>query len=295
VELINTGWNARREHLRLQQRSHYVITDGGDQPNVVPSTAAVWYYFRETDYDRITQLWEWGDNMARGAALMTGTTFGSRVLGSAWPNHGNRALSEALHANIQQVGMPEWSEADQQFARAFQRAMGAPERGLGTEVSRTLSGRELVPDNQKTGGFSDDIGDIMWNVPTATLSFPSNVAGATGHHWSAAVAGATPVAHKGATQGAKVHAMTTLDLLLRPELLDAARDYFENVQGRQRRYQPLIRPDDTPAVWLNQETMDRFRPALRQHYYDPTRYKSYLEQLNVPYPPPMPEPSSARQ
>ena len=295
VELMNAGWNAKREHLRLAQRSHYVITDGGDQPNVVPSTAAVWYYFRETDYDRIKQMWEWGNNMAKGAALMTDTTFESRVLGSAWPSHGNRAIAEAMLAHILQVGMPQWSEADQQFARAFQRAMGAREDGLVTQVSPTLSGRELVPDNQKTGGFSDDIGDIMWNVPTATLSFPSNVSGGTGHHWSSAIAEATPVAHKGSSQGAKVHAMTALDLLLRPELIKAARDYFDNVQGKQRKYQPLIRPEDKPAIWLNKEIMDRFKPQLQKYYYDATKYKTYLEQLNVPYPPPMPPARSAQQ
>ncbi len=288
VELMNAGWNAKREHLRLAQRSHYVITDGGDQPNVVPSTAAVWYYFRETDYDRIKEMWEWGDTMAKGAAMMTGTTVDSRVLGSAWPGHGNRAIAEAMHANIVRVGMPQWSEADQQFARAFQRAMGSPERGLVTEVNKTLTGQELIPDNEKTGGTSDDIGDVMWSVPTASLSFPSNVSGGTGHHWSAAIAEATPVAHKGSSQGAKVHALTALDLLLRPELVKAARDYFDNVQGKQRKYQPLIRPQDKPATWLNKDIMDRFKPELKKHYYDPTKYKSYLEQLNIPYPPPMP-------
>jgi len=82
--------------------------------------------------------------------------------------------------------------------------------------------------------------------------------------------------------------MTILDLLLRPELIPAARDYFENVQGKQRKYQPLLRPEDKPAIWLNKDTMERFRPQLRKFYYDPTKYKSYLEQLGVPYPPPMP-------
>jgi aminobenzoyl-glutamate utilization protein B len=96
---------------------------------------------------------------------------------------------------------------------------------------------------------------------------------------------ATPVAHKGATQAAKVHAMTVLDLLLRPDLVKAARDYFETVQGKQRRYQPIIRPQDQPAVAINREVMDRYRPSLRKFYYDPSRYKSYLEQLGVAYPP----------
>jgi aminobenzoyl-glutamate utilization protein B len=288
VELMNIAWNYKREHLRIQQRSHYVITNGGDQPNVVPPNASVWYFFRETDYDHIKELWDLGDTMAKAAAMMTGTTVESRVLGSAWPAHGNRPIAQAMHANILQVGMPQWSEADQQFARAFQRAMGAQERGLSTSVQTTLSGRESIPDSEKTGGTSDDIGDVMWSVPTVRLSFPSNVPGATGHHWSSAVAMATPVAHKGATQGAKVEAMTALDLLMRPELVVAAREYFEKVQGAQQKYRPLMRPEDKPAIWLNRETMDRFKPELRKFYYDPTRYSSYLEQLGVQYPPAMP-------
>jgi aminobenzoyl-glutamate utilization protein B len=127
---------------------------------------------------------------------------------------------------------------------------------------------------------------VMWSVPTVTLGFPSNIAGTTPHNWTAAIAMATPIAHKGATQGAKVHAMTVLDLMTRPDLINAARDYFQNVQGKQARYQPLIRPEDKPAIWLNKDTMEKFRPELRKYYYDPTRYPSYLEQLGVPYPPP---------
>jgi aminobenzoyl-glutamate utilization protein B len=288
VELMDVGWNFRREHLRLAQRSHYVITSGGDQPNVVPPYASVWYYFRETNYDRIKELWDLGDTMAKAAAMMTSTTVESRVLGSAWPQHGNRPIAETMHRNIVEVGMPAWSEADQQFAKAFQRARGVEERGLSTEVSVNLRGRESIPEAEQTGGASDDIGDIMWSLPTVTLRFPSNIPGATGHHWTSAVSMATPVAHKGATQGAKVYAMTILDLLMRPELIPAARDYFENVQTKQRKYQPLLRPEDKPAIWLNKDTMERFRPQLRKFYYDPTRYKSYLEQLGVAYPPPMP-------
>jgi aminobenzoyl-glutamate utilization protein B len=285
VELMNIGWNFRREHLRLAQRSHYVISNGGNQPNVVPPDASVWYFFRENDYDQIKSLWGVGDTIANAAAMMTATTVSSRVLGTAWPQHGNRALAEAMQANIVAIGMPRWSEADQQFARAFQRALGSPERGLLTEVSSTLRGRELIPDNEKSGGGSDDIGDIMWSVPTATLIFPSNVPGATPHHWTSAVAMATPVAHKGAVQGAKVHAMTVIDLMMRPELVTAARTYLDTVQGRQRKYQPLIRPEDKPPIWLNEELMERYRPALRKFYYDASKYKSYLEQLRVPYPP----------
>ena len=113
VELMNIGWNYRREHLRIQQRSHYVITDGGDQPNVVPPTAAVWYFFRETDYPSIMRMWEIGNEISEGAAMMTSTTVDSRVLGAAWPQHMNKPLAEAVHTNILEVGLPEWSDADQ--------------------------------------------------------------------------------------------------------------------------------------------------------------------------------------
>src|SRR5215204_7739315 len=94
VELMNIGWNMRREHLRIQQRSHYVITNGGDQPNVVPQNASVWYYFRETDYPHIKEMWDIGDTMSKGAAMMTNTETSMRVLGSAWPGHFNKAVAE---------------------------------------------------------------------------------------------------------------------------------------------------------------------------------------------------------
>ncbi|MGE0451646.1 MAG: peptidase dimerization domain-containing protein, partial [Vicinamibacterales bacterium] len=287
VELMDVAWNFKREHLRTAQRSHYVITNGGAQPNVVPPNASVWYYFRETDYDHIKELWDLGNTMAKAASEMTGTTWSSRVLGSAWPQHGNRPMAEAMQANIEAVGAPDWSDADQQFAKAFQRAMGVTERGLSAQVSQ-LRGREFIPPEQLTGGASDDIGDVMWAVPTITMRFPSNVPGATGHHWTSAVAMATPVAHKGATQGAKAYAMTVIDLITRPELLKAAHEYFVNVQKAPTTYKPLLRPEDEPAIWLNKETMDQFRPELRKFYYDPTKYKTYLDQLGVAYPPPMP-------
>ena len=284
VELMNVGWNYRREHLELQQRSHYVVTDGGDQPNVVPPTAAVWYFFREVTYERIKSLWNIGEQIAAGAALMTGTEVRSRVLGAAYPMHSNKTLAEAMHANIQQVGMPEWSDADQRMARAVQRMLGTEESGLSTELDEELRGREATPVREQRGGYSDDIGDIMWTVPTVTLGFPANISGGQGHNWNKAIAMATPIAHKGATAGAKVHAMTVLDLLLTPSVLEGAWDYFNNVQTKDQQYVSLLRPQDEPAIWLNKKIMERFKPELQQYYYDPSTYDSYLEQLGIEYP-----------
>jgi len=284
VELMNVGWNFRREHLRIQQRSHYVITDGGDQPNVVPPTAAVWYFFRETDYPSIMRMWEIGNQISEGAALMTGTTVDSRVLGAAWPQHMNKPLAEAVHTNILDVGMPAWSDADQRMAKAVQQMLGAEERGLSVDVGDELRGRQDIPDRERRGGGSDDIGDISWVVPTISPRFPSNISGGQGHNWNKAIAMATPIAHKGATAGAKVYARTLLDILLTPELVDGATDYFENVQKKDMEYTSFLRPQDKPAIWLNEQIMETFKPQLEQYYFDPSKYDTYLEQLGIEYP-----------
>ena len=281
VELMNIGWNYRREHLPLEHRSHYVVTNGGDQPNVVPVTASVWYYFRQTTYPKIMDLWKIGDDMAKAAALMTGTELlPSRVLGTAWPQHFNRTVAETAWTNIQKVGMPTWSEADQTLAKALQKELGSKEQGLSAAIPKELEGP--VTDNR--GGGSDDIGDVSWNVPTITLRYPANIPGLPGHNWANAIAMATPIAHKGSTAGAKVQAMTMLDLLLRPELLTQAWDYFRTVQTKDQKYQPLLRPGDKPAIELNKGVMDRYRPEMRKYYYDPNRFKTYLEQLGIAYP-----------
>ena len=135
------------------------------------------------------------------------------------------------------------------------------------------------------GGGSDDIGDIMWNVPTITIRYPSNIPNTIGHHVTSAMAMATPIAHKGAVNGAKAVALTVLDLLMDPDLLDEATDYFENVQLQGQRYEPVIGPNDQPAIHLNKEIMDQMRPLMREYYYDPEQYDSYLEQLGIEYPP----------
>jgi aminobenzoyl-glutamate utilization protein B len=281
VELMDIGWNFRREHLRTQQRSHYVITNGGDQPNVVPRNASVWYYFRELDYEHITRMREIGDQIAQGAAMMTDTTVTSRVLGSAWPQHFNRPVAEAAYENIKQVGLPQWSEDDQRLAKALQKELKSREQGLATQLD-DLAGP--VPDEQRNRGGSDDIGDVSWNVPTISLRYPSNIPGLPGHNWANAVTMATPIAHKGVVAGAKVVGMTVIDLLTKPELVDQAWKYFREVQTKETKYQPLISPTDKPPTYLNKRIMDTYREQMRKFYYDPSKYDTYLEQLGIKYP-----------
>jgi aminobenzoyl-glutamate utilization protein B len=297
VELMDVGWNFRREHLRLAQRSHYVITNGGDQPNVVPPNATVWYFFREADYEHIMDMWKIGDNMAKAAVLMTDTTYTSRLLGSAWPGHFNKPIAEAMNENIKKVGLPQWSEADQILAKGLQRELKVSVKGLASKLQEfkppkdqkedeDTEGRNIGP----TGGGSDDIGDVSWNVPTVTLRYPSNIPGGPGHNWANGIAMATPIAHKGVIAGAKVQAMTMLDILMHPELVEKSWDYFKNVQTKDVKYRSFLRPGDQPAIWLNKRTMEEYRPRMKALYYDPAKYDTYLEQLGIKYPTVRPEP-----
>jgi aminobenzoyl-glutamate utilization protein B len=282
VMLMANSWEFHREHMELAQRSHYVIPDGGDQPNVVPSTASIWFYFRERDYPRTLAMFEDAKKMAQGATLMTGTQIDTiMMVGSGWSGHFSRPIAEAMYENIKKVGTPTWDEKDQRLAKGIQRELGVPDSGLTTRPGR-LSGP--VNEATRTGGGSDDIGDVSWNVPTITLNYPSNIPGLPGHNWANAISMATPIAHKGVVAGAKVQAMTMLDILLTPKVVADAWDYFNNEQTKTVKYRPFFAPTDKPPIWLNENIMARYRPEMRKLYYDPTKYATYLEQLGITYP-----------
>jgi aminobenzoyl-glutamate utilization protein B len=292
AELMDVGYNFRREHLRLATRVHNVITNGGDQPNVVPPNASDWYYFREADYDHVMNLWHIGDNMAKGATLMTNTEYTERLLGSAWPGYFSKPIAQDMYANIQKVGLPQWSADDQTLAKGLQHELKQKERGLAMKITPLREPRVQTDDEggeegaarQPMGGGSDDIGDISWNVPTIVLRYPSNIPGGPGHNWANGVSMATPIAHKGVVAGAKVQAMTMLDLFTNPDLVSQAWDYFRNVQTKDMKYTSFVRDGDVPAIWLNKKTMDEFRPKMKAFYYDPAKYDTYLEQLGIKYP-----------
>lgn len=279
VELMNIGWNFRREHLHPLQRSHYVIRDGGDQPNVVPSKASVWYYFREIEYEGIKNMYDIGVRIAEGAAKMTDTEMDYQILGAAWPRHFNKAIAERMYNHIETVGLPEWSNEDQMLARAVQAEIGSDVEGLATELNPIAK-----PLDAPVSGGSDDIGDISWAVPTVTLRFPSNIQGLPGHHWSNAIAMATPIAHKGVTAGAKVLARTALEMFMDPAVVKEAWTYYKDVQTKDQQYTSFLSDDDPPPIHLNKEIMEAYKPLLEQYYFDDTKYDTYLEQLGITYP-----------
>src|SRR5262245_847624 len=279
VELMNIGWDFRREHLRPEQRSHYVITDGGDQPNVVPSLASVWYFFREMDFENIKKNYEIGNKIAEAAAMMTDTKVTRKVIGTAAPRHFNKTLAETLQTNIERVGLPKWTDDEQTFAKAVQRLAEGKEDGLNIAVKKLEA-----PAARPESGGSDDIGDVSWAVPTVTLRYPANIPNLPGHNWANAIAMTTPIAHKGIVAGSKVMAMTMIDLLMRPELIQSAKTYFTDVQLKNNKVLPLLSESDQPQIQLNRETMERYRPQMRKFYYDPSKYNTYLDQLGVKFP-----------
>ena len=273
VEIMNMAWNVKREHLRLPHRSHYVISNGGDQPNVVPQLASVWYYFRELDQPHMKELYELGNTMAEAAAAMTSTKASWRILGHAYPRHFNKPVAETLWANIERVGLPEWSEADQTLARGLQRELGVEERGLATNSARW---RPAGP--SPGSGFLRHRGHLL-EVPV-TCAYPANIPGGPAT-WANAVARATPIAHRRAV-GARVIAMTLMTVL--DSVTGRRQEGLLSRQTAEHQYSPLIGPNDPPAIHLNKERMDSFREAMRPFYYDPERYDSYLEQLGIEYP-----------
>lgn len=186
-----------------------------------------------------------------------------------------------MNENIKVIGLPKWSDQDQQLALAVQKEVKSKNDTIGLESKLD---EFKPPAKEPRSGGSDDIGDISWKVPTVTMRFPSNIPGLPGHHWANAIAMATPIAHKGVVAGARVQAMTIIDLLTKPEVVAAAKDYFKNEQLSKQQYKPMITKDDKPATYLNTEIMKEYRPQLEKYYYDETKYGSYLEQLGITYP-----------
>ena len=133
---MNIGWNYRREHLHPDQRSHSIFTDAGDQPNVVPSKASIWFYIRNITYEGIMENYAKANKIAEGASLMTDTSFSSRILGTAWPRHFNKIIAEEMYENIKNVGLPTWSENDEILAKAVQKELGLKQNGLAKNISK---------------------------------------------------------------------------------------------------------------------------------------------------------------
>jgi aminobenzoyl-glutamate utilization protein B len=256
VELMNVATNFLREHLFYTYRMHYVITEGGEAPNVVPDKASVWYYIRNTD-ERIEDMYKRVMDCAKGAAMASGTTLDSvNVLTGVHQKHSNKGLAETMQRNIELTGMPEWSESEQTFAKSIQKELGQKEEGYPVKV-----GELHQPSTVQVGGGSTDVGDVSLIAPTATVNFPGGVPGMTGHHWSAVASYYGSASWKGLNAGAKVMAGTTLDLLTKPKLLEEIKKEFTEY-SKTHPYKSFLPEGAKPPINLNKDLMEKFRNAM---------------------------------
>ena len=258
VVLMDMGMAQFREHMEPTMRAHRVIRNGGDQPNVIPSRAMVWWTFRAPTAEGARKVFEQGKKIAQGAAMMTNTEVEVEVMSAVWPVRTNQGMAEVIQRNIELVGVPEWTDEEQDFARKLQAAADVKPDGLRTEVTPLVG-----PSVQRAP--SNDCGDVSWKVPMGRVGFPSNIPHVPFHHWAGGAALATSIAHKGSVAGAKALAGSIVDLLSDPALVARARETFAAEIGDVT-YRPLIPDDQKPPVALNRETMEAFRPAMREHY-----------------------------
>lgn len=262
VVLMDVGMAQYREHMKPDMRVCRVITEGGDQPNVIPARASIWWYFRDPSAEGARKLFEQGKKVAEGAAAMTNTTVDVEVISAVWPVRANQGLAEVLQRNIELVGMPEWTAEENALARAIQDKAGVTPRGLKT-APRPLKGPAVQ------GSPCNDCGDVSWAVPMGRLSFPATVPDVPFHHWTAGVPLATSIAHKGAVAGAKALSGAVIELFLDPALVQRAKDTFkQELDGVQ--YRPLLPPEQKPPIDLHRDLMEHWRPKMREHYLTQT-------------------------
>ncbi len=234
VELMNVGTNYMREHVRDDARIHYVITDGGGQPNVVPPTAESWYYIRAYEFGDVARYFQWLREIAEGAARMTQTELAAVDVQSEAHNLITvPELVQLVHTNLAAVGPPQWSEADLALARATQMNFSDPtRRGPPPPGTPALAaGIEPLSDTPIRGASSSDVGDVSWHVPVASLLVAAYGYGLPTHSWPVAAATGSSIGDKALLVAAKVIAASAVDLYRDPELLQRVREDYRRVRG----------------------------------------------------------------
>jgi len=231
---------------------------------VVPDNAAVWYFVRnsddliESDFARVVKC-------AEGAAIATETEMSYRILTAIHQSHNNAAIIEIGHRNTMLVGMPEWSDEEQAFAKALQKELGKPEIGMPTELG-TL--REWDPDRLFVGGGSTDLAEVKLVVPLGDIRTPGTVPGDEGHHWSRTAGGFGSANWKGINAAAKAMAATALDLMTMPEELKKVQDEFA-IQAEEYPYSSYMPADAVPPLEMNEDLMGKWRPKMEATYLEP--------------------------
>ena len=239
VEAMNFMVNLMREHVPESTRIHYIITRGGEAPNVVPEHAEVYYYVRHADAEVLKSIWARIVAAGEAAAKGTGTQFAMEVMHGNHSLLPNYALSVAMHRNLTRVGGVAWTDAERQFAKTIR---GSFERG------NALVGLEstIQPHRLQAGRGSTDVGDVSWTVPTTGLNTATWVPGTVAHSWQAVAAGGTSIGHKGMVVAAKTLALTVQELMQDKSLLERARTEFNQRRGQDFSYEALLGDREPP-------------------------------------------------
>jgi aminobenzoyl-glutamate utilization protein B len=237
VELMNIGVNYMREHIKETSRIHYVITNGGAQPNVVPSTAQVWYYVRASVHEDAEYLFDWVCEIAEGAAKMSRTKMQLQVDTDCHEIIPNLPLSQLITRNLKRIGPPKFGPEEIELARKLQKTV-ADQFGS-KETKPNADAIEEIPAQPPSEKGSTDVGDISWQVPTGGLATACMAAGSPGHSWQVVVASGSPIAHKGMLVAAKVLALSIVELLQNPKEVEQAKADFQQ-RMKQRTYSTRI-------------------------------------------------------
>jgi len=240
VELHNVAVNYLREHIPQETRIHYTITNGGDQPNIVPAEAESFYYVRHYDPAVVQDVWERVKKAAEGAALATGTTVSVEVIGGSYAHLPNDTLGHIVQANLERVGGYHYTPEEAAYARAIAATLpGSPPPSDPGKIEPYVFGRKT--------SASSDVGDISWVVPTSALGAATWVGGTAPHSWQAASASGTSIGVKGAVVAAKTLALTGAELFRSPDKLAQAKVELEKSRGPNFVYKPLL-GDRAPAL-----------------------------------------------
>jgi aminobenzoyl-glutamate utilization protein B len=231
VELMNVAANYMREHIKETSRVHYVITNGGGQPNVVPATAQVWYYVRANTHPDLENHFDWLTDIADGAAKMSRTKVQVQIDTDCHEILPNLPLSRLVLKNFKKVGPPRFDSTDAALARQLQTALRTD---FGLKDPRPLDDAiEELPTAPYQDQGSTDVGDVSWHVPTSGLSAACFALGSPGHSWQNVAAVGSPIGHKGMLVAAKVLALSAVELLQDGQVLKEARaDFEERMRGR---------------------------------------------------------------
>jgi aminobenzoyl-glutamate utilization protein B len=242
VEMMNYGVNMMREHVRPTTRMHYVIPHAGDAPNVVPEYARVWYFVRDINRAEVGKYYDRILKIAQGAALATETTHKVHLITGVHEYLLNRPMQEALQKNLELVGAPRYTEAEQEFARSLQRVTGKEEKGFNDKV------KPLPDEPGEVRGGSTDVADVSWIVPTAGFSVTTAAEDAPWHSWATTACSGTRAGRKGAVVAAKVIAATGVDLLTNPTLVKEAKAFFLEASGGKPYQSPVPADQKPPSV-----------------------------------------------